>query len=1176
MPKKRIRGVRGKQMFTNNLFNKGMVFTSSEMPAGYNKMSVNLDVAPTGDLASPRNPYIVTKYPVANNYNKYTYPVKFASYMGAKKDTIHYISFNRTISEKDFVNDILYDNTLDTGLDPIGIYSRKFNDNIIEGKTAEGVYDPTYQPVTNVEFIPAGVKPIARYAVNTYIYDFLFGVSDKGNHYGFDEIEVIDADTVKIIKTGERIRLVTINAPEKNEKWFEYGKRYLINLLESIKTSFWKDTQSSAQHPNILIVPTGDVDIYGRSISYMYIEVYDKLFTSTESYYGYIYVNEPLVREGLVKIDFVFDKYSHIKKLATHQSEAIGDKRRIWNVTEDDPLYKETKNTITLPSNTTVDVVKLLDDSTSSGNVIRRVDDVQHIYVDYLDAIGFIGRLVTLDTNMILYKGIMFIRPTEVSGKFELYLPPNNYQGTIPPFVESSVTGYNLYNTDIVDTTDSNNKFQHTAINGIAITERNNPRVIVTQAVPGMEVMLNNIINKSYMNFETNDKFFINADVKFVSSVVDPDKPSIPIYKEDSIKFNNYLTDRLSMIYTSGKESVNIGITSVTLLDATNGPIKDVNGKEIKSTIDPKIPFAAIYHDSVIGSDIINQNIYGQNYNLTVKLTDLTRSAGLITSFAIEIIVTLLDSTTVERVVKSKWEVAKFGDEKYTTLFEKVTYTLDNYDNIIAVTGVSDDIPYTIPSYNNLIFRFSLIPTTRTLYNDTDYFYNDDIALTQVFAAPALKVGDEISTLSTESLTRNLNIKDATRLCVFNRQIGLYGPHTITNTIFFSMFEREWYYNYPYYAIDVPEPINSTIVYNGQLVIFGTDNIYMLSTQGSVNESTINRIYDGVSVSTSDIGLVGTVGSNLIFFNNNMGYITTTNKYYDDPTKITIYKLTEAIHNCLVNPEYIIRVCNKIPISSVILSITAESKMYVDIAYMNLIYNYSYIINDVRHTCTIIYRYNQTYRYWTIYHIPDVITKHIISPYLFESTYGIRYAVLDGNGNFNDMYMSHQGESKIDIGINDTKTIEVIIDSGFLSVDAQNEKRFKSLIFDFNNIASKESLITECIFFVDGKPINMGYDTSAVLVDNYGSEKDITSSGYPEGDNVFVHISNVGEDQYYYGKRFTISNTDWTYSGRSNLTLPVFGMGRLPSFVIRITAEHKYELLSYSIIYKEKDINTRR
>ena len=55
-----------------------------------------------------------------------------------------------------------------------------------------------------------------------------------------------------------------------------------------------------------------------------------------------------------------------------------------------------------------------------------------------------------------------------------------------------------------------------------------------------------------------------------------------------------------------------------------------------------------------------------------------------------------------------------------------------------------------------------------------------------------------------------------------------------------------------------------------------------------------------------------------------------------------------------------------------------------------------------------------------------------------------------------------------------------------------------------------------------------------------------------------------------------MSDYDIKVQGRSQIRIPVFGKGRLPSMAIKVVSKYPYEIVDYSIIYKEKNINRRR
>ncbi|MBS3108407.1 thermonuclease family protein [Candidatus Woesearchaeota archaeon] len=84
--------------------------------------------------------------------------------------------------------------------------------------------------------------------------------------------KIIDGDTF-VISTGEHVRLIGINAPEKGKQYSKLAAEELTNLVSSKCLIFEKDIS--------------DKDAYGRLLRYVYAD--------NES------INEILIRKGLAK-----------------------------------------------------------------------------------------------------------------------------------------------------------------------------------------------------------------------------------------------------------------------------------------------------------------------------------------------------------------------------------------------------------------------------------------------------------------------------------------------------------------------------------------------------------------------------------------------------------------------------------------------------------------------------------------------------------------------------------------------------------------------------------------------------------------------------------------------------------------------------------------------------------
>lgn len=89
----------------------------------------------------------------------------------------------------------------------------------------------------------------------------------------FEVTYVVDGDTIEI-ETGERVRLICIDAPERSEKGYSEAKKYLEDLILDKDVKMVKDIS--------------ETDKYGRLVRYLYLP--DGTF-----------VNELIVKEGYAR-----------------------------------------------------------------------------------------------------------------------------------------------------------------------------------------------------------------------------------------------------------------------------------------------------------------------------------------------------------------------------------------------------------------------------------------------------------------------------------------------------------------------------------------------------------------------------------------------------------------------------------------------------------------------------------------------------------------------------------------------------------------------------------------------------------------------------------------------------------------------------------------------------------
>ncbi len=93
--------------------------------------------------------------------------------------------------------------------------------------------------------------------------------------------KVIDGDTF-VIDTGEKVRLICINTPERNENGFEEAKQFLESLVLNKNAALEKDMTNK--------------DKYGRLLRYAFV---DDIFVNREMFqkgYAKIFKYEPDIK----------------------------------------------------------------------------------------------------------------------------------------------------------------------------------------------------------------------------------------------------------------------------------------------------------------------------------------------------------------------------------------------------------------------------------------------------------------------------------------------------------------------------------------------------------------------------------------------------------------------------------------------------------------------------------------------------------------------------------------------------------------------------------------------------------------------------------------------------------------------------------------------------------------
>jgi hypothetical protein len=435
--------------------------------------------------------------------------------------------------------------------------------------------------------------------------------------------------------------------------------------------------------------------------------------------------------------------------------------------------------------------------------------------------------------------------------------------------------------------------------------------------------------------------------------------------------------------------------------------------------------------------------------------------------------------------------------------------------------------------------RFTVYPVVGS---EDDFVKNDLLYFTGVI--PALGDKKSQSMITNKNILSGFDVRNATRLGVFTRQIYLYGPYTKNKFLQFSGFEKEWYYPYPYNTIQFEENITHVHNHKDTLLVFGEHHMYLVyfidNEDASASLLTSTKIYENLTINKADIRSVLSVGNNVIFFNKQSGYVLIPNKYTNDPTNVTVARISDQVNNLVYNPtDYLEKRLN-----TTITGIESKYQTYVD--DNTLVLCVSYLVNGET-PVTTMYRYNMATRLWTMYDF--TFAKEVIDIFIHEPQHYNQFIVKTDSGTKIMVLSNEWGK---DCG---EHSIECIINSGYIDCyGVIKDKRFRDLIFELNNISGL-NFEFNCVFSIDGAQII----PDILTIDSMdGNETNITL----KGGNVL--------DQSFVTNESHLPPLD-----RMRVKLPVFGRGRIPSFTFKFVGDGALELLNYQIVFKEKNLNRR-
>jgi endonuclease YncB( thermonuclease family) len=1015
--------------------------------------------------------------------------------------------------------------------------------------------------------------------------------------YTFNYIEalanpnVVDGDTFKFI--GDiTFRLLGIDTPELVEEWGLYSKKCLELIFEKVNYDI-----------KLYHDPNSDLtDKYGRLLVWCFVPINGQ----------YVLVNDLLLRLGCGKIAYMYGNYIFNEDLNIAETFARDNLKKIWSETEFDPYHNYTINTVnkTFINNTKeyhVEVLKQYNTVFETYKLQNIVDFVEfkHLQYDTADTVVFIGRIISNDiVPEILYKGIIFLKCISENNNptFILTVPENNGEGYFPTISERSSLGYNLYNDTHIILENTEDTFSVFDILGIEVVNPYNFEEVLLESIPGATIQIRSIMNEGYfpplsIHPINNFKYSIRVELKLsYSTDITINVPEeieyyyfydVTCYSETFVfNFNNDIQEQSNTI--ESRNSV--------FADLINAPI-DNEGRPINyhpeqqvflpnpnTNVTYKIYFTIeepIQKNYVFtGIDLITlEDLVEFKFNIpTIEESDSSISINIENNLN-NLNTTYSEGEFIQRdsnaldskiIFLSKYEKSNYQENYIEIKPFYENYILDS-GFVKLKPGTTNYIDYTIPDNNSFLIRY----TVQLVYKFMDtYLYNSESNFTQTY--PRFKVGTKTAYVSNDMLTNNINIKNATRIELFNNQILLYGSNIGSNIIQGALFKNPEYFPFPFRTIELEEPIVHLHLHKGNIFVFGQYNIYLLSGGADLTELSLFKVYENLSINPANISTVKSIANNVVFFNKQIGYVIVQNKYTGLPQDLQIFKLTENISNVLIYPEVLLK--QRLKINNLNIPVTINSvKAYPNIFAENNMITYvvSYTVNytisgeqsPTTKYITIFYRYNQTFAYWSMYDF--TFYDRFVSSYICEPQLYHQFLVKKNSSvylsSFVDLVMPPTiPEMIVDLGIDDVYPIETFIDSGYLGVDPMNEKRFKDLLLEFNNIGGA-SLKLYCDFYIDGV---------SFLISNPEYYSLVYPTLPPQEIPGYFHLGTRedGDTNSYY----QLDTDLLTVGDRVRVRYPIWGKGRMPSFTLSIQADSIYEFINFSVIYKEKNIERRR
>lgn len=250
-------------------------------------------------------------------------------------------------------------------------------------------------------------------------------------------------------------------------------------------------------------------------------------------------------------------------------------------------------------------------------------------------------------------------------------------------------------------------------------------------------------------------------------------------------------------------------------------------------------------------------------------------------------------------------------------------YTSINDTYIKAIQSVGSDnvinSNYNIPIQKNAINNISSTidngAVTFTVFIFPKSTYNTIDSADSVQATSAVIKTYEEDILNYNALANETNFKAGIdHIAMHLGHYVMWGKETKSNTLYYSEYNNSAYIP-SMYAIDFDKPIVHVHTHQNNLIVFTTDDIYILHS-GNVPSTTVQDgseipftksiIQSNTRLGYNNINTVKSIGKDIFFITDSGdGYLLKTNRYVSDASDTYLIKVTNQIEDLLKNPyEY--------------------------------------------------------------------------------------------------------------------------------------------------------------------------------------------------------------------------------------------------------------------------------